>query len=84
MVARKDKWSFEELMGSMVVGDKIGLDVVLTSGLFSVIRVNLPFLMKLPRRRFWRVELLSETLSLGRKGEFRESLSLHLLFFKCL
>ena len=35
MVARKDKWSFEELMGSMVVGDKICLDVVLTSQLFS-------------------------------------------------
>ena len=35
MVARKDKWSFEELMGRKVVGNKIGLDVVLTSGLFS-------------------------------------------------
>ena len=31
MVARKDKWSFEELMGSMVVGDKICLDVVFST-----------------------------------------------------
>ena len=29
-------------------------------------------------------EFLLENLSLGRKEEFRESLSPHLLFFKCL
>lgn len=29
-------------------------------------------------------EFLLENLSLGREGEFRESLSMHLLSFKCL
>ena len=67
MVARKDKWSFEELMGSMVVGDKIGLDVVLTSGLFPVIRVNLPQLMKILGRVFMTVEFPLEDLCLGSK-----------------
>lgn len=30
------------------------------------------------------IEFLSKYLSLGRRGEFRKSLSLHLLFFKYL
>ena len=37
-----------------------------------------------PGRGSVTIEFLLEDLSLGREGEFRESLSLYLLFFKCL
>lgn len=51
---------------------------------FPVTRVNPLWLMKLPGRGFMAVEFLLEDLSSGRKGEFRDSPSLHLLFLKCL
>lgn len=37
-----------------------------------------------PWEGFMTVEFFLEDLSLGRKGKFRESLSLHFLLFNCL
>ena len=51
---------------------------------YTVVRVGFPQSMKLSRRGFTTVEFLWEDLSLGRKGELGESLSLHLLLLKCL
>lgn len=45
---------------------------------FSVIRINLPWLMKLLVRGFMALEFLLE----DQRKEFRESLSLYLLFLK--
>lgn len=64
-------------MGGMIICDKACL------GVMSIF-INLTWLRRLSKRGFVPVEFLSEHLPLGRKGEFRESLSLHLLFFKHL
>ena len=45
---------------------------------------KLPLLLKFLGRGFMTIGFLLEDLSLGRKGKFRESLSLHLLLFRCL
>lgn len=55
-------------MGVMIVCDKICLDVVLTSSLLLVVRLNLPWLMKLQERAPLTTAFLFlwKDLSLGR------------------
>ena len=65
-------------MRGIKVQDKVCLGVVLA------LRVSFPQSMKRSGRGLMTVEFLWEDLSLGRKGELGESLSLHLLLLKCL
>lgn len=51
---------------------------------FPGTRINTPWLMTVARRRLLITEYLLKDQSSGRSGKFRESLSLHLLFSKCL
>lgn len=51
---------------------------------FPGTRINTPWLMTVARRRLMITEYLLKDQSSGRSGMFRESLSLHLLFSKCL
>ena len=55
----------------------------LTSSLLSCDQ-STSLVEKLLGKRFMTIELLLVDLPLGREGEFRESLLLHLFFFKCL
>lgn len=61
-------------MGGMIVCDTV-------VWLWCLLPVSSPAMMELPGR-FMTTEFLLEDLSSGRQGEFKESLSLHLLFFK--
>lgn len=67
-------------MEGRIVCDKVCLGVasILVS---PVMRVNLSRLMKLQGRGFRTIEFVLGNLSLGREGEFRESLSPYLRFF---
>lgn len=70
----------EEQMGDRMVSDSVGS----TSGPLLCNKPQSYLGKTLPWKGSVTTEFLSEGLSLGRWGEFRESLSLHWLLFKCL
>lgn len=80
IIFRGEKWTLRRVDGGMIVCDKVCLDVVLTSSLQWW--VDLPWLMKLPGKRFMAVKFLLGGYVFRQIEEFRESLSEHLLFFK--
>lgn len=70
-------------MGGKIVFDKLpgcGFWLLVS---FTVVS-PLSLVNKLLRRKCMTIEFLFEDLLLVRKGEFRESLFLHLFFFRCL
>lgn len=71
--------SLEEEMESMTVCDTVCLGV----GASPVMSLSSGWL-RLPWRGFAAITFLLENLLSGTKGAYKETFSLHLLFFKCL
>ena len=79
MIFRKNEWA-RGVAGRCEGGDKLWVWYWLLASSPGAG----PGLPQLVGRGFVTAELLLEHLSLGRKGEFRESCSLRLLIFECL
>ena len=71
-------------MNDMIVYDHVCLGVVLTSSLLFCDKNQFSLVNEAPKEGFMAIEFLLEHLSSGKYREFRKSLSLHVLVFKCL
>ena len=84
MILRGDEWALRRTGSGVIVGDKSLSGCGMTFSPLSCDKRQSSQVEETPVRGFMAFEFLLENLSLDTRGEFRESLFLHLRFFKCL